>query len=143
MTFSLYRYFDTVLDAVEDGGLAAFDQSEVQKALAEMDTFLPPLSNVAKLVFSYHCVYQLEPKPVAGPEVGKALNLPALYLEHTTAWQELTQLGLLVPVSRGYYTIPQKVLNAVAVIDLEYYWPTRSIIDPEYKKEVFWRWYHE
>lgn len=93
MTFSLYRYFDTVLDAVEDGGLAAFDQSEVQKALAEMNTFLPPLSNVAQLVFSYHCVYQLEPKPVAGSEVGKALNLPALYLEHTTAWQELTQLG--------------------------------------------------
>ena len=143
MSFSVYKHFDDVLNAVENDGLDALNKDEVQKALTEMDSFLPPLSNVAKLVFCYHCVYQLEPKPVAGPEIGKAVNLPTLYLEYTTAWNELTQLGLLMRVSMGYYMMPQKVLDAVAVIDMEYYWPQRVVIAPEHKKEVFWRWYHE
>ena len=141
--FSVYRHFDNVLDAVENGGLDALNNDDVQKALAEMDSFLPPLSNIAKLVFSYYCVHQLEPKPVAGPEIGETLKIPALYLEHTTAWQELTSLGLLTQICKGYYLMPQKVLSAVAMVDMKYYWPQRVVIAPEHKKEAFWRWFHE
>ena len=54
MTFSLFKYFDAILDGVEQNGLAALEQPKVKKALAELDSFLPPLSDVAKLVFSYY-----------------------------------------------------------------------------------------
>lgn len=71
MTFSLFKYFDAILDGVEQNGLAALEQPEVKEALAELDSFLPPLSNVAKLVFSYHYVYQLKPPAVVHFSTGK------------------------------------------------------------------------
>ena len=64
MTFSLFKYFDAIVDGVEQNGLAALEQPEVKKAIAELDSFLPPLSDVAKLVFSYYYVYQLKPQPL-------------------------------------------------------------------------------
>ena len=55
-------------------------------ALAELDSFLPPLSNVAKLVFSYYYVYQLKPQPLFISQLEKDLNVPTLYLKHEEAW---------------------------------------------------------
>ena len=66
MQFSLFKHFDTVLDAVEDAGLVALSKPKVQKALKELDTFLPTLSNKAKLIFSYYYVYQ-NPHPAQSP----------------------------------------------------------------------------
>lgn len=34
MTFSLFKYFDAILDGVEQNGLAALEQPEVKEALA-------------------------------------------------------------------------------------------------------------
>lgn len=39
MTFSLFKYFDAILDGVEQNGLAALEQPEVKEALAELDSF--------------------------------------------------------------------------------------------------------
>ena len=39
MQFSLFKYFDAILDAVEQDGLSALEQPEVKKALAELDSF--------------------------------------------------------------------------------------------------------
>ena len=142
MTFSLFKYFDAILDAVEKDGLAALEQPEVKKALAELDSFLPPLSNIAKLVFSYYYVYQLKPQPLFISQLKKDLNVPTLYLKHEEAWQELVDLDLLVRVMGSEYLMPRSVIDAVATIDLEYYWSNRVIIAPEHKKEVFWRWIH-
>ena len=144
MQFSLFKYFDAILDGVEQDGLAALEQPEVKKVLAELDSFLPPLSNVAKLVFSYYYVYQLKPQPLFISQLEKDLNVPTLYLKHEEAWQELVDLDLLVRVMGSEYLMPRSVIDAVAVIDLEYYWPNdRVIIAPEHKKEVFWRWIHD
>lgn len=143
MTFSLFKYFDAILDGVEQNALAALEQPEVKEALAELDSFLPPLSNVAKLVFSYHYVYQLKPQPLFISQLEKDLNVPTLYLEHEAARQELAQSDLLVRVMGSEYLMPRNVIDAVATIDLEYYWPNRVIIAPEHKKEVFWRLIHD
>ena len=143
MTFSLFKYFDAILDGVEQNGLAALEQPEVKKALAELDSFLPPLSNVAKLVFSYYYVYQLKTQPLFISQLEKDLNVPTLYLKYEAAWQELVGLDLLVRVMGSEYLMPRNVIDAVAVMDLEYYWPNRVIIAPEHKKELFWRWIHE
>jgi len=143
MQFSLFKYFDAILDGVEQNGLAALEQPEVKKALAELDSFLPPLSDVAKLVFSYHYVYQLKPQPLFISQLEKDLNVPTLYLKHEEAWQELVDLDLLVRVMGSEYLMPRSVIDAVAVMDLEYYWPNRVIIAAEHKKEVFWRWIHD
>lgn len=142
MQFSLFKYFDAVLDAVEKDGLVALEQPEVKKALVELDSFLPPLSNIAKLVFSYYYVYQLKPQPLFISQLEKDLNVPTLYLKHEEVWQELVDLDLLVRVMGSEYLMPRNVIDAVAVIDLEYYWPNRVIIDAEHKKELFWRWIH-
>ena len=143
MQFSLFKYFDAILDTVEQDGLSALEQPEVKKALAELDSFLPPLSNIAKLVFSYHYVYQLKPQRLFISQLEKDLNVPTLYLKHEEAWQELVDLDLLVRVMGSEYLMPRSVIDAVATIDLEYYWPNRVIIAPEHKKEVFWRWIHD
>ena len=143
MTFSLFKYFDAILDGVEQDGLAALEQPEVKKALAELDSFLPPLSDVAKLVFSYYYVYQLKPQPLFISQLAKDLNVPMLYLKHEEAWQELVDLDLLVRVMGSEYLMPRSVIDAVAVMDLEYYWPNRVIIAHEHKKELFWRWIHD
>ena len=34
--FSLFKYFDAILDAVEQDGLSALEQPEIKKALAEL-----------------------------------------------------------------------------------------------------------
>lgn len=143
MQFSLFKHFDTVLDAVEDAGLVGLSQQKVQKALQELDTFLPVLSNEAKLVFSYYYVYQIS-KPVKIAEIEQTLNIPNFYLKNSNAWQELVNFGLLKQINGYEYIMPQKVIDAVAIIDMEYYWPNeKTIIPAEHKKEVFWRLCHE
>ncbi len=143
MQFSLFKHFDTVLDAVESIGLVALSQPKVQKALKELDTFLPTLSNEAKLIFSYYYVYQIS-KPVKIAEIEQTLNIPNFYLKNSSAWQELVNLGLLKQINGYEYILPQKVIDAVAIIDMEYYWPNdKTIIPAEHKKEVFWRLCHE
>lgn len=108
MTFSLFKYFDAILDGVEQNGLAALEQPEVKEALAELDSFLPPLSNVAKLVFSYHYVYQLKPQPLFIFQLEKDLNVPTLYLEHEAARQALAnKTG-----ARGLKSILSNLLSA-------------------------------
>ena len=143
MQFSLFKHFDTVLDAVEDVGLVGLSKPKVQKALKELDTFLPVLSNEAKLVFSYYYVYQIS-KPVKISEIEQTLNMPNFYLKCSNVWQELVNSGLLKQINGFEYIMPQKVINAVAIIDMEYYWPNeKTIIPAEHKKEVFWRLCHE
>lgn len=138
MQFSLFKYFDTVLDGVESAGLWELSQPKVQKALAELDTFLPVLSDKAKLVFSYYYVYQIS-KPVKIAEIEQTLNIPNFYLKYSNAWQELVNLGLLKQINGYEYIMPQKVIDAVAVIDMEYYWPSNPIVPAKHKKEVFQR----
>jgi len=143
MQFSLFKHFDTVLDGVEDSGLVALSQPKVQKALRELDTFLPTLSNEAKLIFSYYYVYQIS-KLVKIAEIEQTLNIPNFYLKNSNAWQELVNFGLLKQINGYEYIMPQKVIDAVAIIDMEYYWPNdKTIIPAEHKKEVFWRLCHE
>ena len=58
--------------------------------------------------------------------------------------EELAKLGLLENIKGQGYFMPQKVIDAVAIIDMEYYWPNeKTIILAEHKKEVFWRLCHE
>ena len=143
MQFSLFKHFDTVLDVVADVGLVALSQPKVQKAIEELDTFLPTLSNEAKLVFSYYYVYQIS-KPVKIAEIEQTLNIPNFYLKNSNVWQELVNFGLLKQINGYEYIMPQKVIDAVAIIDMEYYWPNeKTIIPAEHKKEVFWRLCHE
>ena len=142
MQFSLFKHFDTVLYAVEDIGLVGLSQPKVQKALKELDTFLPTLSNEAKLVFSYYYVYQIS-KPIKIAELEQTLNVHNFYLKNSNAWQELVNLGLLKQINGYEYIMPQKVIDAVAIIDMEYYWPNSPIVPAQHKKELFWRLSHE
>ena len=140
MQFSLFKYFDAILDTVQAKGLSAFSQADIKKASAQLDSFLPQISEVAKIVFSYHYIYQLNGKPFNASEIANSLNIPSLYLEYESAWRELAKLGLLVFLGSDNYVMPQKVIDAVAVIDMEYYWPNRAVIPAIYKKELFLRW---
>ena len=142
MQFSLFKHFDTVLDAVGDSGLVALSKPKVQKALKELDTFLPILSNEAKLIFSYYYVYQIS-KPIKISEIEQTLNIPNFYLKNSNVWQELVNLCLLKQINGYEYIMPQKVIDAVAIIDMEYYWPNSPVVPSKYKKELFWRLCHE
>ena len=144
LQFSLFKYFDLILDEVESKGLSALSLPEIQKAFGELNTFLPPLSNEAKLIFSYYYVYQLKPEIIKIETIEKELNIPSMFLQYGGAWQELAKLGLLEHMEGRGYFMPQKVIDAVAIIDMEYYWPNdKTIIPAEHKKEVFWRLCHE
>ncbi|MBO4707129.1 MAG: hypothetical protein J5594_01030 [Elusimicrobiaceae bacterium] len=144
LQFSLFKYFNLILNEVEAKGLSALSLPKVQKALDELNTFLPPLSNEAKLIFSYYYVYQLKPEIIKIETIEKELNTPSMFLHYGFAWQELAKLGLLEYIKGQGYFMPQKVIDAVAIIDMEYYWPNeKTIIPAEHKKEVFWRLCHE
>ena len=144
LQFSLFKYFNLILNEVESKGLSALSLPEVQKALDELNTFLPPLSNEAKLIFSYYYVYQIKPEIIKIETIEKELNIPSMFLQYGSAWQELTKLGLLENIKGQGHFMPQKVIDAVAIIDMEYYWPNeKTIIPAEHKKEVFWRLCHE
>lgn len=145
MTFSLFKYFDAILDGVEKDGLAALEQPEVKKALAELDSFLPSLSNIAKLVFSYFYVYTEKGSPFSILDVETNLGTENLYLRYEKDWQRLLELGLLDKTPDGKFVMPKKVMDAVAIIDMEYYFPREKppLISAEHKKEVFWRLVHD
>lgn len=112
MQFSLFKYVDTILDGVEEDGLAALAWSDVQAALAELDSFLPPLSDIAKVVFCYYYTSQVGPFALSIKRMEKELHVPSLYTEQNHAWQELVQWGLLEPVNGGY-RMPQNVLDFI------------------------------
>ena len=52
---------------------------------------------------------------------------------------------LLDKTPDGKFVMPQKVIDAVAIIDMEYYFPQEEppLISAEHKKEVFWRLVHD
>ena len=144
LTFSLLKDFNAVLDAVQREGLAGLESPSLQKHLKELDSFLPAMSSISVLLFSYFYVHQIGENVFSALEVEAALSVQELYLRYEADWQRLIQLGLLVPTADGKFRMPQKVIDAVSMIDLEYYFPQdrHPQIAAEHKKELFWRLAH-
>ena len=145
LTFSSFKDFNAVLDCVQTEGLEGLKSPALREHLQELGSFLPDLSPVGTLLFSYFYVNQEENRAFSTAEVEEELRTPGLYLRYEQDWQRLVKLGLLTTTPDGKFTMPQKVTDAVAVMDIEYYFPQERppVVPAKHKKELFWRLVHD
>ncbi len=122
--FSVLRYFKQIAKLAEDWGINEEFFLRAESALKEVSSFLPFNSRqIVLFVFLYLCS-EMEGSDIKVSDIADTFNMTEKRLLETMDWQQLEKWGFLMShfaAQKRTFRLPQRVMKAVAIVDMAFY----------------------